>query len=289
MLLASAGPAVRERLSPSAELEEALRGLIEAGQTAWPDLTLAPEAFIRHLAERLPDDGDPRAALAATHAGDLYLACACTAGDDRAIAAFETHFISQIGKYLSRSDALPAVADEIKQVVRTNLLVGKGELVPRIAGYSGRGPLGAWLRVTATRAALRLRDSQRAKGQLDGYDPAAFPAKADPELDYLRTNYAQEFRAAFESTLGALSPREATLLRLYFLDGMTIEAIGSLFKVSGRTIKRWLAHTRQRILRETHKRLAERLRISSSELEHLIGLLRSQLDVSIVRYLDKPG
>jgi RNA polymerase sigma-70 factor (ECF subfamily) len=289
-LLAHAAPALRDKLEASAatsDLEETLRGLVEAARRAWPALDLPPETFVRHLAERLPADpeGDPLAVVAATHAADLYLACACARGDELAIAEFDRTFIAQISKYLSRADALPAVADEVKQTLRASLLVGNGEILPRIAGYSGRGPLGAWLRVTATRAALRLRDTERARNPANAGDAAVFPARGDPEIDYLRTHYAEDFRGAFEATLASLSPREGSLLRLHFLDGMTIEAIGALYRVSGRTVKRWLARTRRRILDETHRRLAERLRISASDLDALIGLLRSRLDVSIVRFL----
>jgi RNA polymerase sigma-70 factor (ECF subfamily) len=288
-LLAHASPAVRERLVATPDVEAVLRALCDDGRRTWPALELADETFVRHLAERLPAEGDPVAALRATapHAADLYLACACTHGDTRALAAFDAGFIAPVAKYLSRADAIPAVADEVKQVLRTNLLVAAGGVLPKIAGYTGRGPLGAWVRVSATRAALRLRDAGRAQAPGGVADPAVLPARDDPEIDYLRTHYGAEFRAAFQATLAALSPREATLLRLHFLDGMTIEAMGALYEVSGRTIKRWLAHIRQHLMRETHRLLAERLRLSTTELENLIGLLRSQLDVSIVRFLER--
>ena len=295
ILRAHAGEALRAKLAdPSvaqfspADLDRELLALVARGRQAWPALDVPDEAFLRHIAERLPAEGDLLSVLAATHAGDLYLACACTRGDQRAIAEFDAGFIAQITKYLSRSDAMPAVADEVKQVLRTNLLVRQGDVLPPIAGYGGRGPLGAWLRVTATRAALRLRDAEKARGGAGGHDVAILPAADDPELEYLRSHYTQDFRAAFEATLASLSAREASLLRLFFLDGMSIDAIAGLYRVSGRTVKRWLARTRTTILNETHKRLAERLRLSASDLASLIGLLRSQLDVSILRFLDKP-
>ncbi|MFP2932660.1 transcriptional regulator, partial [Pyxidicoccus sp. 3LG] len=61
-------------------LEDVLASLYAAGRQAWPEVPLAEEDFLRHLAERLPPGDDVAGALAAVHAADLYLACACARG-----------------------------------------------------------------------------------------------------------------------------------------------------------------------------------------------------------------
>jgi len=278
----------REALAAAPALDGLLADLLVAGQAAWPDLALPPEAFLRHVAERLPPDGDPVEALRAVLAGDLYLACACTTGDAAALQLFEKQFLAPVAEYVSRADALPAFTDDVKQALRARLLVAGEAALPKIAGYSGQGPLAAWLRMTATRVAIDLRNAERAHQRRDAAAPApllfAAPA-ADPELAYLRARYTPELGTAFRTTLAALSPRERTVLRLHFLEAMNAEAIGKVYRVSTRTVQRWLERTRGRILRETRRLLAERLDLSATQIDGLITLFHSQFDISVFTVL----
>src|SRR5512132_3710832 len=59
------------------DLEPALADLVERAQRAWPRVRVEPIRFVRYLAERLSPGESLGAALAALHASDLYLACAC--------------------------------------------------------------------------------------------------------------------------------------------------------------------------------------------------------------------
>jgi RNA polymerase sigma-70 factor (ECF subfamily) len=279
-----APPACRPQLAAVPALEDALRALVRAGSEAWPQLALRPAQFVGYLAERMPDDRDGAEVLATIHAADLYLACGCALGDPIALAAFEQHFLSQVSAYLSRADALPAFADEVKQVLRHRLLVGQHEIAPKIASYSGRGPLGAWLRMIAARTAVDLRRTQKPGVPLED-GPQLAASSLNPELQYLKTRYSKEFARAFERTLAELPAKEASVLRLYFLEGMTADAIGVTYRVSGRTVQRWIAESRQNILREMRRLLRQALAIDERELESLFELVRSQLDVSLRRHL----
>jgi RNA polymerase sigma-70 factor (ECF subfamily) len=282
--LAHAG-AARDALAAAGELEQVLQDLVAGAHQAWPDVAVPDDDFVVHLAQRLPADGDPLTALAQTHAADLYLACACARGDAGAIRAFDEQFIAQVSSYLGRNDAMPGIADEVKQRLRARLLVRDGQVLPPIAAYTGRGPLGAWLRVIATREALRLHGSE-AGVEAALADMAVPGATTDPELAYLKAHYAEDLSAAFAHTLAALEPREGAVLRLYYLEGMTADAIGLLYRVSSRTVQRWIADTREKVLADTHRRLAERLNLPPGELDGLLGLLQSQVEVSIWRFLD---
>ncbi len=280
----------RAALAATPDLDVTLVRLLGTGRAAWPTISrsISDEAFLHHLAERLPPGGEAPAALAATHGGDLYLACGCTGGDPQALAAFEKHFMAEVSHYLARSDTLPAFTDEVKQMLRARLLVAEGGLLPRIAGYTGRGPLGGWLRTAAARSAIDLRRSQRGGVVALEHDVLTLQNEAsDPELGFLKTHAAAELKAAFETTLARLSPREANVLRLHFLDGVTHEAVAALYRVSVRTVERWTAQLRQKLLDETRRRLAERLRLPASQLDELIGLVQSRLHVSIRRFLNK--
>jgi RNA polymerase sigma-70 factor (ECF subfamily) len=286
LLDAIARPEARDEMASGPDLEARLAGLLADGRAAWPEVAVPDDAFMRHLGERLPVAG-ARAALAATHAGDLYLACACLRGDPAALVAFEERFMRRVSKYLTRADVLPGLTDDVKQLLRGRLFTGVEGLRPSIGSYTGRGPLAAWLRTVAVRAALELRRSQ--PGALAGDEQVAALAAAgpDPELSFLKTHAAAELKAAFEQTLARLSVREANIVRLYFLDGVTMTELASVYRVSVRTIERWIARLRVRLLKDTRRRLAERLRLPASELDELIEVVRSQLHVSMRRFLNK--
>src|SRR5262249_15783420 len=154
-----------------------------------------PTAFLRHLAERLPPDRDPLGGIERAHVEDLYLACACARGDPRAVEHVDDRFLSKVGAQVARGS--PSLADEVRQIMRERLMGSGG--VPWIAGYSGLGALGGWLRISAVRVARDLQRAERRHVPLDSGVRAAGSAAADPELDYMKTRYADEFSAAFKT------------------------------------------------------------------------------------------
>jgi RNA polymerase sigma-70 factor (ECF subfamily) len=286
--LAHSGSA-RDALAAAPDLEALLAQLVATARAAWPGIIVEDDAFLRHVAERLPGEGGPREALAALHAGDLYLACACAVGEPRALAAFEKQFLSQVDAYLARTEGQAGMAEEVRQALRTRLLVGDGDRPPRIASFTGQGPLGGWLRMATARVAVDLHRASKRESGRESSLPSAPGDAPDPELEYLKLRWRPELEAAFESTLAALGAQEANVLRLYFLNGVTAEAIGTLYQVSSRTVQRWIVDTRQRILHETRKRLAERLEMSVSQIDTVMGLVQSQIDVNLPGLLGRPS
>jgi RNA polymerase sigma-70 factor (ECF subfamily) len=267
-----------------AELEAALRDALGDARRAWPELAVPPADFVRYLAATLtpPQRGAP--ALRALHAADLYLACACARRDPRAIAAFEARYFPEIDRALARMKLAPPAADDVKGALRERLLFPReGERSP-LASYSGRGSLGAWLRLVTVRAALKaLRTSKDAAGDPEDID-VAVPG-GDPELAYLKAAFAAEFKATLAQAIEALSVRERNLLRQSILDGLTIDQLGTLYRVHRATAARWIADVRTKVLDEVRARLMTRLKLDADELESVMRLARSQLDVSVHRLL----
>jgi RNA polymerase sigma-70 factor (ECF subfamily) len=277
-------PPERRAAAHDASLHEALATALEAARAAWPQVALDPLEFAAHLAGRLPDAPDLIDAIGQLHAADLYLACACALGEPRALACFDEQFLAPVGRTWGTRHPLADFADEVRQALRVRLLVSDGGGPPRIAGYSGRGPLAAWVRMAATRLGLDLRRRERPGSREE--DELTLEARGDdPELEYLKTRYAAELSEALKTTLAALSSRTANVLRLHYQEGMTVDAIGTMYRVSGRTVQRWLAEARRTILAETRRLLSERLGLTDSRLDSLIGLVRSRLDISISQYL----
>ncbi len=264
-------------------LERLLAALLEAARGAWPGVDLAPDVFLPYLAERVPAGEAAAVALTRMRVTDLFLACACAAGDARALAHLERAFLPAISDYVRRLDPAGPFADEVREVMRERLLVRDGERAPRIAAYKGEGPLGGWLRVVAIRTARNLRRAQRPAVPLE--DVAARAPGPDPEIAHLRRRCEEELRRALEATMTALPADERTVLRLYYLDGLTVQAIGALYRVHASTITRRIARTREQVLAETQRLLCEHMKLGASELASVMGLVGSQLDLSVCRWL----
>ena len=56
----------------------------------------------------------------------------------------------------------------------------------------------------------------------------------------MKRHYCRQFRDSFRAVLATLSIDERNVLRLYFLDGMTLAAIAVLYKVHHSTVARWI-------------------------------------------------
>lgn len=267
-------------------VSKTLTAIVSECATAWPGVVVDEAEFSRHLAAVVAEGTDPETALETLHAADLYLACALARGDTRALSAFEGRFLPEVAGYVAQIERNPAFVDEVRQTLREKLFVVEAGGVPKIAEYTGRGPLGAWLRISCVRIALNLR--RRAKNNVEpdaeGGHQLRSPA-ADPEIDYLKTRYRREFREAFQATIASLTGDERTVLRMHYIDGLTIDQIGAAYRVHRSTVARWLAQSREKIMAETKRLLTERLKVAPSEVDSLIGLVRSQLDVSIYKYL----
>lgn len=254
---------------------ETTNDLYARGQAAWPELAVDRDAYAA-IAERALRD-DPSAELAAE---DLYLAQACVTGAAAALAAFDTTCGPTIHHSLRAMGLRDDVIADITQDVRAKLFVDG-----KVASYSGRAALKSWVRTIATRAAVdRLRKpaSETASDEM----LAALPdAAAGPELDHFRTRYQNEFKEAFEAALGSLEVRERNVLRHHFIDRLAFEDIGALYGVHKTTAFRWLEDARDKLSKRTKNHFQDRVKLSPSEMESVLRLLQSNIDLSLSRVL----
>src|SRR5262249_51360296 len=65
---------------------------------------------------------EPPEVAPSLHAEDLYLACACAAGNAAALAAFDARYLGQVKVFLGRMKPPPALVEEVKQALRVRLL-----------------------------------------------------------------------------------------------------------------------------------------------------------------------
>jgi RNA polymerase sigma-70 factor (ECF subfamily) len=288
VLLGARPPHSTTSSAPREELERLVDERVQAAMARWPDLTPTAEEFAAYVGAHLPPEAELVDALVELHADDLYLACACARGDGRAVAAFDAQMLGPVPAYVSRIDGSRAFADEVRQRVRARLLVADAG-PPKIVDYTGRGPLGGWVRVAVVREALNAKRGTQAQREesTGGADEERFGiAAGDPELDYLKTRYAGELREAFVATLAALPTDERNVLRMHYLDGLSIDEIGIAYHVHRSTAARWITRARETLLLQTRARLSTMLAAAPSEVESLLALVQSQLDVSLRRILE---
>jgi len=263
-------------------LDELLRAVLQQARAAWPTLVLPDRQFIEYLAERTPPSGNPLQWLRTVQAADLYLCCECAAGNPEALAIFETKLLPQVVQAIASINSEGSFVAEVQQQVRRKLLVTE-ESPPRIAEYAGFGPLVHWLRAVAVRTALNLRRSQ-GRQDIPVADESLLnlPQNAgDLELDYLKTRYRKDFTQAFGESLSLLSSEERNVLRLHFVEGLTLTQIGAAYQADKSTISRWITKARKSLLEHTREGLSKKFRLDSRELDSLMYLVQSQLDVSI--------
>jgi RNA polymerase sigma-70 factor (ECF subfamily) len=266
-------------------LEDALRTALATAQAAWPTLAVPPPQFASHIRALVGGEPDPAAALGKLETADLYLAFASAHGDPAAIAAIEQQHFPTVTAVILRTEPDRAFTDEVRQVLRHRLFVADASGPPKIASYAGRGPLGGWLRMVGLRVALEMLRARKPHAALEHVERELRAPDADPELEYLKTRYAAEVSAAFAEVLSALPPRQRNILRMHYLEGMTIEATASLYRVHRMTVSRWLSTWRDEIFAATQRLLRARLRVSPEELASLLRLVQTRIDVSIRRYL----
>jgi len=212
---------------------------------------------------------------------ELALCCACVAGDPRALDELERRYFPEIDRALRKLDRDGDLTDEIKQVLRHKLLVAAPGEPPGLTRYEGRGPLGRWLQVVATREALmHLRRTRREQART-GIDLAA----RDFELHVLRREYRAEFERAFADALAALTSKQRNLLYYHLVGRLSIDRIGAIYRVHRTTAFRWIRDARDALVQRTRALLAERMHLAADELESLLRLVQSRASVSVERLL----
>jgi RNA polymerase sigma-70 factor (ECF subfamily) len=274
--------------------EDALRprlaAALAAARAAWPELAVPPQRFAAYVAERMRDAAALEELVASTTLSELYLACACADGDAAAIARLEARYFPLVRNALGRMRLPGHTVDDVLQWLRGHLFLARRDGRPGIAGFhGGRGTLAAWLSVIAVREAYRLIErDRRDAGDGDGELLRRASSERDVEQKYTRKWSQAAFERAFVLALAQLTDREKSLLRLHYLDGMTLEQLATLYRTHRATAVRWLAAARQRLFDRTRAMLADELRLPFSDCDSIIRAARDQLELTFHRLFAAP-
>lgn len=277
-------PPSAEALPPAAELERQLGEALQRGQAALPGSRTDAAAFLPFLARRAAASLQAGGALLDVQVADLYLLCGYVRGDAVASERFTQRYLPQVEAALRRTGVPEAQVADLRQFALQQVLIEPA--ADGGGGYAGRGSLLGWMCVTAVRRAQTLLG--RAGRELPlGVDLAErlTSKEADPEGAYFQRVYGAEFQAALREALASLSPRERTLLRLHYVDGLTTDQIGSLYHAHRTSAGRWVAQANARVRRRARAALLRRIQVRRSELSSILRLIRSQIEISLVNLL----
>lgn len=270
---------------PPGEIGEAVRAVEDMVLLAhvthpaeWVDVHTFVEEAIARATE---GEGPLPARLAALHAADLYLALACANGRREAIELFEREHVARVGDFVARINATKDFADEVRQRLRSRLLTGTAEQPPRIRSYSARGPIGGWLRVCAVREGRELEGAPHASS--DEVDRVV--AIQDPEIAFLKERYGELVSDAFRRALLAVESEDRTMLRMHYVDGLTLEQVATVFRVSRATGARSLARARARLVEAARRDLQEAIGGDSIAVDSLIAFVRSRIELDLAKHL----
>jgi RNA polymerase sigma-70 factor (ECF subfamily) len=268
------------------EVEALLASVVQTGSSACPRVALPAEVFVGRVAHHFSNDEALTAWLRRVRAAELYLATACAERVPHAVDALDREFLAAIPAMLARGGFRDLQPDEIRQRVRERLLVGAS----KIGDYSGRGPLAAWLQVVTLRIAI---DATREQRSIQVADPAELEdlrwAGTDPELRLIKERYREPFKHALRAALGGLTSEQRNLLKLHFVEGVTLDKLAALFQVHRATIARRIAQAREAVFDRVRSRLHAELGIDRAEFEALLDLLRSRLELSLSALLPDMG
>ena len=206
----------------------------------------ALEASAAHgLAGRSPSRDETERYLAGLRLEDLALAAACSAGLE---PAWE-HFIATHRPSLQRAAGAidpTGAASEIADSLFADLYgldVKQGARRSLFRYFHGRSSLATWLRaVLSQRHIDRIRTTKRLEPLPDDPGSVAAPDAGPPDTE--RTRFQSAMQASCAVAIAALPARDRLRLSLYYVDDMTLAAIGRVLKEHEATVSRQLSRTR---------------------------------------------
>ena len=279
---------LRGQASRCLNLPALLAETVRSAQNAWPGLSLSTEQFLAFVAERLPDDVPLERAFLDLRAADLFLVAACLAGETKAIRAFEARYFGDVASTVTRISRGSLLADDILALLRQRLFVADSNGRPKLRTYGGRGDLQKWVQVIVVRFVLDVLKRERHLPVEDDLLLAIPAIEANPELELFKRHYRAEFVGAFAAAAAVLTPRERNLLRYAYVEGHGIDRLAAFFRVHRATAARWLERARQSLVDGIRGELKERLSVGTTELDSILRLIQSNLQVTLRRYFEAP-
>jgi len=229
------------------------------------------------IARRAPHDA--QAYVDRCRGDELALALAAGRGDAAAIATLEHTYRSALDAACRRFVNATDTIEDLRQALRERLFVGPRA---KLLEYAGQGLLDSWLRVTAIRLFLDLaKRKDRPRELLARDDEPVLPDPADLGLEIIKLEYRAAVTRAMYEAARVLEPGDRHLLRLSCVTGLSLDQLAVALGVHRATAARRLARAREQLVAGTRDVLRRQLELSPAELDEVVGLVISRLDLSM--------
>ncbi|MDP9034901.1 MAG: sigma-70 family RNA polymerase sigma factor [Myxococcota bacterium] len=275
---------------PPRELNERIRQCVDASEAKWPTFRLPRVEFERRLRAVIDGQEDnPFEALARIRAPDLYIAHACAMRIPGAVTTFTSTYLTRLEEDLRHFKIPQVLGEDVRRELEDTLLLGSGEVGPKIAQYEGRGPLRRFVATAARNAAISLL---RRRSRDPDVDVDAIQSQLTPCAESVRRGASPQdaaVRDAVRASLSALDRRQRMIVRLHLSRGVALTQIAKMLGVHQSTVSRTFDAALQRLHRDIRRHLREDHGFKEKEMESAIREVRSQLDLSLSRALRDTG
>jgi RNA polymerase sigma-70 factor (ECF subfamily) len=252
------------------------------GRDKWPSIDVPFEVFERFCTRTASAAFSPNEER---HASDLYLCAACSVLNAEAIKALERGPLQSARSAIARIHNDAEFVRETLQELSVKLLVGPE---PKIREYGGSGPVEAWLRVVATRAALDRVRSHREPG-LRAIDRQSASSETSPESRLTRAQFGGAFQQALLRAIAELSAVDRNVLRMHVVGRCSIDQIGRAYSVHRATAARWLERAKVAVFEAVRKEFVQRRGFTESEFKSVAGTLCDDLRLGFSGDYDRPA
>ena len=214
--------------------------------------------------------------------GDLVLARACAAGNERAWERFVAIYrepLIRAAIAITGSDTLGReMADQLYAEL-FGLTTREGERRCPLESYRGRGSLLGWLRTTLAQRHVDHYRRRHREQPLEEFDVPAVDAEGETAAVELT-----ELEQAVEGALKSCEGEDRLMLAAYYLDGRTLLEIAHVIQVHEATVSRRL----KRVCDEIRKQVVKNLQsagMSRRAADEALGTDPRDLDVNLKKLL----
>lgn len=262
-----------------ADDEARLARIVDRCRAQWPGLDVGDGPFVEALGRRVTGEAQPLADAEGRAVEDLYLGLGCAQGSAAALSAFSTAMEPVLRAIHHRWPAVLAFED-FRQTLYEKLFVGDNA---RIRSYAARGSLHGWVKIVATRMLCDLKTAAAEPTAATDYDAVLVSTMMSPPDDLAHALLKQQLRPAvqqaIEQSMRALHPHQRVLLRQRFIYGLSLAELARAQQVHRVTVSKQLAKARAAVQTSLRARLGETLGAESQQVDSILRMCLSQLDV----------
>jgi RNA polymerase sigma-70 factor (ECF subfamily) len=237
---------------------------------------------VHRLGARAPDVG-PAKFFARLPLDDLYLAFACSRGDERAWKEFFDRYAAFMRRFARGFLHEPAAGDLADEVVADLWQRNK------LARYEGRSTLRTWLGAVVAHAALNAsKTAQRRpivseRRRLADEPSSERPLVPQAQVALASTEEMQSARLLADLVARAikeLPPETKLLLLLYYEQGLTLDEMEVATRISKASLSRALMRARVALRARVESVACATLGTTAADLRERLDLSRLEIDLA---------